>query len=202
MIPIPFARGKWELLAPWAVVDNVAYKADAIRAFRDVQSEGIDIFAAYYQPKGLSVDIYNSDRVNGIALVTLVSDDHAEIIVPSSYIKTAPTTVTTGFNRMVMGVDIGVLPDTLDLTYLVAEIKGLVSALTGLENDVTLYTAPITGLLTPEQAESFEANRQAAIEKRTTFYSKVETLQQQLTTVTAIKDKYEKIIIDHQLATS
>ena len=202
MTPIMNARGKWELLAPWAVVDNVAYKCDAIRSFRDLQGEGIDIFATYYQPMGLSADIYNSDRVNGTSLITLISDDHPQITVPSTYIKTAPTTVTTGFNRMVMGIDIGILPDALDISYLNAEIKGLVSALTGLDSTVTTYTAPITGLLTPEQAESFEVNRQSAIEKRATFYSKVETLQQQLTAMTAIKDRYEKIIIDHQLSTS
>lgn len=202
MTPIMFARGKWELLAPWALVDNVAYQCVAIRSFQDVQGEGIDIFSAYYLPKGLSADVYSSDRVNGTALVTLVSDDHPQIVVPTTYIKSAPTTVSTGFNRMVIGVDIGIIPDALDISYLNAEIAGLVSALTGLQGVVSTYAAPITGLLTPEQAEMFESNRLAAITKRTTFYSKVESLQQQLAAVTKIKDRYEKIIIDHQLSTN
>lgn len=195
MQPIMYARGAWELLAPWTVVAGVSYKCDAIRSFVNVQAEGIDIFKAYYEPKGLAQAVYDTDRVNGVSLVTLVSDEYPEIIVPTSYITKAPTTVSSGFSRMVLGVDIGVLPDTLDISYLNAEIVGLVSSLTGLEAEVTTYVAPMTGTLTPEQAEAFEDNRKAAITNRTTYYSKVATLTAQLATVTALKDRYEKLIV-------
>lgn len=205
MIPIPFARGTWELLAPWAtdVVADVSYTCIALRSFKDVQAEGINIFTAYYEPKGLAQSVYDTDRVNATMLVTLDSDEHGQIIVPTTYIKTAPTTVSSGFNRMVMGVDIGVLPDTLDLSYVNEEIKGLFSALTGLTDvTVTMYTAPITGTLTPEQAEAFEENRKAAIAGRTTFYAKVAQLQAELDTQKQINAAYEKIIVDNGLVTS
>lgn len=198
MTPIMHARGKWELLDPWKVdlVADASYVCIAIDSFQKVLAEGIDIFEAYYKPKELDQSKYDLDRVNATSLVTLHSDDHGEIIVPTTYIKSAPTSVSTGFNRLVMGLDVGVLPDSIDLSYTVEEVKALFSSLTGLTDvEVTMYTAPITGTLTPEQAASFEANRLAAIEKRSTFYATNEKLQAQLTEVTAIKNRYEQIII-------
>lgn len=202
MTPIMHARGKWELLDPFiqSIVADASYSCRAIRDFHDVLNEGIDIFKAYYEPKGIAQSKYDTDLVNATSLVTLHSDDYGEVIVPTTYIKVAPTTVSSGFNRMVLGVDIGVLPDTLDISYLAAEIKGLVSSLTGLDSVVTTYTAPITGTMTPEQAEMFEQNRKAAVANRTTFYAKVESLQNQLNAMTAIKERYEQIIIQAGLA--
>lgn len=198
MTPIMHARGKWELLDPWKadLVADASYVCIAIDSFQKVLAEGINIFEAYYKPKGLGQDKYDTDRVNATSLVTLHSDDHGEIIVPTTYIKTAPTSVSTGFSRLVMGLDVGVLPDSIDLSYTVAEIKELFGALTGLTDvEVTMYTAPITGTMTPEQAASFEANRLAAIEKRATFYATNEKLQARITELEAIKTRYEQIIV-------
>lgn len=199
--PSIYARGKYEVLAPFALVPDVSYTAIAIRSFRDVQAEGIDIFAAYYEPKGLDRAKYDTDRVNAVSLVTLAADEHPQVIIPTSYIKTVPLSVGTGFSRMVLAVDIGVLPDSLDLSYLNAEIKSLVSDLTGLTEDVEVktYTAPVTGLLTPEQAEAFEQNRLAAIKGRATFYAHNKQLEEELVRLREINARYEKIIIDNSL---
>ena len=198
MTPIMHARGKWELLAPWTadLVADASYVCIAIDSFQKVLAEGINIFEAYYKPKGLSQEKYDTDRVNATSLVTLHSDDHGEIVVPTTYIKSAPTSVSSGFSRLVMGLDVGVLPDSIDLSYTTAEIKALFSALTGLTDvEVTMYTAPITGTMTPEQAASFEANRLAAIEKRATFYATNEKLQARVAELEAVKLRYEQIII-------
>jgi hypothetical protein len=190
-----YARGKFEVQAPFALVADVSYTATAIRSFREVQAAGIDIFANYYAPMGLDQATYDSDRVNATSLVTLQADEHPTVIIPTTYILSAPTTVGEGFSRMVIGVDIGILPDGLDLTYVTAEIVALVSDLTGLQSDVQQFTAPITGLLTPEQAESFEQNRIAAIRGRTTHYAQNQTLQDQLNKATALAARYEQIIL-------
>jgi hypothetical protein len=198
MTPIMHARGKWELLDPYRTLikDDVSYTCNGINDFGKVLAEGINIFEAYYKPYGLTLEQYNSDRVNGTSLVTLKSDDYADVLVPTTYIKVAPTTVTSGFSRMVMGLDVGVIPDTLDLTYVQEEVKELFTALTGLTDiTVTMYTAPMTGILTPEQAASFEANRLAAVENRQTFFAKVEDLQRQLNTEKSIRQRYEQLII-------
>lgn len=199
--PSIYARGKFEVLPPFALVDDVSYTAIAIRSFRDVQSEGIDIFTAYYEPKGLDRAVYDSDRVNAVSLVTLASDEHPQVIIPTSYIKSFPVSVGTGFNRLVLAVDIGILPDSLDLSYLGAEVKALVSDLSGLTEGVEarIFTAPITGLLTPEQAEAFERNRLAAIQGRATYYAHNKRLEDEVNRLKQINERYEQIIIENGL---
>lgn len=199
--PTIFARGKYEVKAPFTLVANTSYTCIDIRSFRSVEAEGINILQTYYLPQGLTQADYDSDRVNAVTLVTLAGEEVPEIVIPSSYITSFPLTVGDGFSRMVIGVDIGVLPDSLDISYLTAEIKNLVSDLTGLQGEVTLFSAPITGVLTPEEAQAFEDNRKAAIASRSTFYAQNKRLNDQLAEVTAIKDAYEKIIIDNGLVT-
>lgn len=198
MTPIMWARGPWELAEPWAtaLAADASYTCISIDGFQKVLTEGVDIFEAYYKPKGLTRDKYDTDRVNATSLVTLSSDDHGQVIVPTTYITKAPTTVTSGFSRLVMGLEVGVLPDSLDLTYTIEEVKNLFTALTGLTDiQVQMFTAPITGNLTPEQAAMFEQNRLAAVENRKTFFSKVEDLQRQVNTLTEINKRYEQLII-------
>lgn len=197
--PSIYARGKYEVLVPFVLVPDVSYTCIAVRSFRDVQAEGIDIYSAYYEPRNVPRAKYDSDRVNAVSLVTLAADEHPQLVIPTSFIQTVPLSVGTGFSRMVLGVDIGILPDSVPVDYLKAEVAALISDLTGLHGEVTTFTAPVTGLLTPEQAEQFEQNRLAAIRARGTFYGQNKRLEEELNRVKAINARYEEIIIANGL---
>lgn len=197
--PSIYARGKYEVSAPFAVVADVSYTCIALRSFRDVQAEGIDIFAAHYEPAGIARGVYDTDRVNAVSLVTLAADEHPQLIIPTSFITSVPLSVGTGFSRLVLSADIGIIPDGVSIDYVNAEIVALISDLTGLESEVTVYTSPVTGLLTPEQAEFFEQNRLAAIRQRATYHGRNRVLENELAKVTAIKNRYEQIIIENGL---
>lgn len=199
--PAIYARGVFELDAPYAalLVPNRSYTCVAIRGFRDIRAAGDDVFALYYQPRGVDLTRYQNDDAASASIVTLYSEDQPMLHVPNSFIKSYPTTVTNGFSRVIMGVEIGLVPDDLPLDYLISEIQGKASELTGLTAEVTLHTAPYQGVLTAQQLEAFENNRKAAIGNRVTVYGKLAAAEAEVQRLTAIKEQYEKVIAQQGL---
>lgn len=199
--PAIYARGVFELEAPYnaALLANRSYTCIAIRGFRDIRAGGGDVYTLYYQPLQIPLTKYQDDDANAASIVTLYTEDQPLLHVPNSYIKSYPTTVTNGFSRIIMGVEIGLVPDDILLDYLIADIQGKVSELTGLTAEVSLHTAPYQGVLTAQQLEAFENNRKAAIGSRVTVYGRLAAAEAEIVRLNAIKEQYEKVIAQQGL---
>lgn len=178
MIPPLGTRGLYSLKAPWSTEPNVLYSCAAIRSFVDLDNLGTDIFETYYAPMGLGQDVYNRDRRNDEAIITLVSETTAPIYVPSSYIASYPDLTHRNYHHVVVSASLGMIPDYIDLTFLKDQIQAVISDVVGVASTVHVGVAPVTGVISPEQHEILEAARQAAITNRTTDYARNLLLQQ------------------------
>lgn len=133
---------------------------------------GQDVFGQYYEPFGVSRSAFNADDDDNAAIITLISDDFDIVYVPDTYIVAYPDMGIVSYQRVVMSVDFGLLPDFLDLDYIKQEMATVGSKVIGKLPDVHEAVAPTSGVVTPEQHQILEASRLSNIEFQTTDYAK------------------------------
>lgn len=197
----PFARGKWKAKAPFVLDENIVYTCIGIRAFRDIEAEGVGVYELVYQPRALSEEVCETDRVNAVSIITLEAEGKPNVLIPTSYIQSYPTTVLEGFSRIVLAVEIGILSDKVPLDYLKAQLQQAVTDTVGVENaTVELFTAPYRGVITPDQAEAMEHARQQLIRTGNNHYSENKRLQDALDLAEAKVRRLEQIIIDNSIS--
>lgn len=174
------AKGLYTLLTPWVAETNVLYECVAIRRFTELERAGVDVFAAYYEPKSLLRSKYEDDLAAGASIVTLISATHLTIEVPDTYIESYPQSDYVPYHTVILSLSLGPVADSVDLTFLKQQIAGTVSDVYGFSPTVNTHTLPTDTMVTPLQHEALEAARQAAITIRKTDRAKVIELQQQL----------------------
>jgi hypothetical protein len=104
----------------------------------------------------------------GAHIVTLQSDTSAMVFVPDTYIEKFPDLTGVAYKRIVLSIELGPLPDEVDLTHAKTSIAAVASDITGVESTVTEHVAPYAGVISADQHAILEAARQAAITNRTT----------------------------------
>ncbi len=167
-VPPIGTRGLYSLKAPFTTVPNQLYECGAIRFFKDVENQGIDVFKKYYEPWDLTQADYTRDRSAGVVMVTLISDSQAPIYVPSSYILAFPGLTSVRYQYVVLSASLGALPESLDLTFVKNQVAEAIAETVGVMPQVFENVAEATGVVTPEQHDALEAARQAAVTNRTT----------------------------------
>lgn len=174
------AKGFYTVASPFQVVANTLYECMAIRAFPDLVDLGVDIFNTYYNPLGLTQQNFEDDQKAGANIITLIADSQPVIYIPDSYILSYPDMSNVAYSNIILSLDLGVVPDTLDLTFLQNQLSGVASDVVGVTPTVTVHVGMSTGAVTQEQADAMEAARQATITNRTSDRAKVIELQNQL----------------------
>lgn len=197
-LPAMYAQGPWKLSAPFdaLMTPDTTYTNIAQRSFQQIRFDGHDVFELYYAPVGLTREQYDQDDKLATSICTLFSQDHKILEVPDTYIVTYPTGTANGYSRVVVGAEIGIVPNAMSLDYLKAELSGRLTQLVGFEVVVNLYSAPYTGVLTPQQAASFDNVRNAAIGSLTTVYARAETAEQQVIQLKETNKQLTDIILN------
>lgn len=198
-VPPIGTRGIYSLRAPFATVPSTLYTCAAIRHYKDIQNQGIDVFKRYYEPYEIEQAVYQKDLVSGVVLVSLVSDTENPIYVPSSYIASFPNLNNVNYHHVVLSLSLGALPEHLDLTFLKNQLAGITSDVIGVDSTVYENIAATTNTITPEEHDAITIAREAAIKNRTTDYAKVLELQQQKASLEQRLQILEDILIDNGL---
>jgi hypothetical protein len=162
------AKGVYTLLTPWTSISDAIYECIAIRSVADFVERGENVYSRFYAPKGLTLTDYENDVAAGVHIVTLQSETSATVFVPDTYIDTFPDLTGVEYKRIIMSVELGPLPDVVDLTFLKASLAAVASDITGVESTVTEHVAPYAGVVSSDQHALNEATRLAAIANRTT----------------------------------
>lgn len=185
------AKGIYQVAAPFVLQSATLYECAAIRDFEDLIQQGVDIWATYYQPVGLTQQNYQSDLAAGANIVTLMADSAPVVRLPDTYINSYPDSGNVPYSQVIISLSLGPLPDALDLTFAKQQIAAAASSVIGLEPTVNVHLAPSTGVVTQAENDANEIARQAAITNRVTDAAKVIQLQAQLT---ATQTQYNALI--------
>lgn len=169
------AVGAYGLKAPFVTEVNASYKCEAINGFEALTEAGVDIFNTYYAPAGLSQAQYESDKVNAVDIVTLISMTAATIILPSSFITSFPVSGEVPYSQTFLVVDVGLLPDGFIFNSTKTEIKTVIESLIGLTPVIDTVTHPVAGIIDPSTHEQMTAARVANMVPRDNYKKLYET---------------------------
>ena len=192
MTPALGAKGLYQLRAPWTIAGNTTiYTCIAIRSLDDFVDRGVDVLSKVYTPVQLDATALAADRTEGAMIITLASPNRPYIYVPDTYIEAYPTLDGVAYSHAVLSVDLGAIPDGLDLAFIKAQIQGVVEDSFGIiDATVNEHVAPSSGYVSQSQHQALETARNAAINNRETDRSQVLKLQ---VTVAAQAQKIQEL---------
>ncbi|MBB5409270.1 hypothetical protein HDG34_003211 [Paraburkholderia sp. HC6.4b] len=184
------ASGLWSLVAPFdqLISPALAYSCVAVRLLVDIIAAGGDPFTLYYQPQDLTQTDYQNDVAAGAAIVSLQATGGNWVYVPSTYISQMPNANNIPYRGIVLGVNLGALPDSLDLTYVKSQVSAAVQDAIGVHpGAVTSLAVTSKTLISPQEDASITASREALMGSKGTptaqlaaARAQIATLQQQI----------------------
>jgi hypothetical protein len=196
--------GRYLVAAPFdaIITANEIYECVAIRQFDEIEQLGQSVLERYYTPFGLSNQIFGEDERAGANIITLATISGQYYFIPDTYILEFPNMGDVTYRRVILSVDLGPIPSSLDLTFLRQQIASVVTDVTGLTDNrepaVYMAVAPTRGAVTPQEHEIMEATRLASIANRTTDRAKLIVLEQQNAALVARSAFLEQYILELQ----
>lgn len=201
-LPAMNSKGRFELKEPFSCKPDVIYEVTAIREFSDLYYQGVDVYREYYVPAGLingveykgSTFNFNEEVKQFPSILTLEGTDRTIIYVPSTYVVSFPeiSEVST-YSRLIMSVDLGALPDNLDLSGVIKEVNDMVSKRVGINAQAVLSRAYTPTQPTREQHITLENTRLGNIKAIDNTYAQKEKykaenvqLQKQIKTLLSV----------------
>ena len=171
------ALGQYVVRPPFNIPAGAIYKCEAINGFEALEKDGANVFSKFYTPFGISQDIFNTDRINGIDIVTLISSTHPTVILPSSFIVSFPNITAIPYNNVFLVMDLGILPDKTELRAGIVYCKEVIEDFHGVTATVQVVAHPIAGLIDSSQHESLVNARIAKMKERDTVYKQFQDAQ-------------------------
>lgn len=174
MIPQIGATGKYQLRAPFdtQVKENVLYTCIAVRRLSDFIENGRDPKALFYDANGLTDNDWAHDSADPDTCIATLSTKAGQwIYVPTSYIVTYPDGGGIPYTVRILGINLGAIPDTLDLSNLMTSIQNLVKDTIGIDSTAQMVAASETKLLTKEDSDAIESARLDLVTVNKTDYA-------------------------------
>lgn len=181
MIPPIGTSGVYTLSGPFSAQlrANTSYRCEAVRRISDLIEFGVEPYEEYYAPVGLSKSTYDSDLSNMVSIVSLASESGHWLYVPTTYITSYPNINGVAYTALILGVQLGAIPNYMDLTGLHAAIKELVTDTIGVIPSIQTVGVSAAQLLSQTDHDAVEAARQYKINNTQTNRAKVIALSQE-----------------------
>jgi hypothetical protein len=165
-------KGIYQLKVPFSVPPTKIFTCEAVRTFDDLYKRNRDVFTEFYLANGLTDENFQSDRRAGAAIITLISEDQEVVYVPDTYILSFPDMGMVNYQRVILSLDFGALPEYVNLDYTMTQMTTIAGKVLGRVPDIELHVAPTTQSIGPVEHQSLEAARLAQIEFEETDYAK------------------------------
>ena len=173
-IPPIGTTGIWSLPSPFSakLLPSIPYTCIAIRKLSDITAAGGDPETDYYTVNSIDHIRFNSDLSAGVSILSLQGGSNSIIYVPSSFINNYPDIGGVPYTVLALAINIGAIPDTLDLSYLKQRIVSVISETIGVDASVNTIAVSAKALLTNADASVVETARQLKIGTVVTDYAK------------------------------
>jgi hypothetical protein len=174
VIPSVGVSGLWSLASPFnsKLLPNIPYTCIAIRKLSDIVAAGGNPEADYYAINGLDNNRYISDLNNGACIITLQGGSGSIVYVPSTSINNYPDIGGVPYTVLALAINLGAIPDSLDLSYLKYRVGDVVRDTIGIQPNVNVVAISPTTLVNDRDAKAIEAARLANIGTVVTDYAK------------------------------
>lgn len=193
-IPPVNVIGNWVLRAPYYVDPSDIWRCDSLEGMDTLEDNGVDPYMAFYAPKGVSREQFTRDNIHGMKICTLVNEYGDFYEVPTTYIITYPKDTSVGYDTLVLSVNFGPLPATLNLDYLISQITQQCTKEIGVPVKVNMHKIPNAGLVKLEDAKTMEKDRLETISNTISHYGGKVMGEEKLAGVNNVTDKLGGII--------
>lgn len=170
---------------------NSVYECIAVRDFADFTDLGVDVFDLVYKPHNVPREKYQADQVAGAKIVTLASRTRPNMYIPTTYLTGYPLMDNVAYSHVVMGISMGAIPDSMDLTYLKDQITTAVASVTGVQATVEVNVAPSDNYMTAAQHANWMQARQDAITNSETDLARLLAANARISELTQVIAQYE-----------
>lgn len=193
------ASGRFTLREPYALNTNILYSVIAKRSFADCERRGDDVYQRYYQSQGL-VDgdngfSFDTERGNGVQIITLQGQDGSFYWVPSSYIATWPDVSEVTYHQHILTCSLGALPEGIEYDAIIDELQDVVLGLTGIADaEVDVIVSPVTLNPTTEEHLDMERTRLGNITINTSIKERFAAVQNENTELRNYISQLESIL--------
>lgn len=189
LIPPIGTAGIFKLAAPFSTVlqTNMSYRCDAIRRIADFLEVGLDPYEEFYQLRGLTREVYDQDLRNQVAIISLVSAAGHWVYVPSTYVIAYPDLNGVPYTVMILGLELGAVPNYKDLAGLKQALANLTRDTIGITPTIREVAISAVQKLSQSDHDALENARTLAITNSQTDRAKLITVQAQLT---ALQQQY------------
>lgn len=179
--PLLGTKGKFNVKLPFTTHPAKLYEVIAIRSFDDVYKAGRDVYEDLYKKMGLidgtatpdGVFDFATEKAKGPNIISLRDPSGEVLYVPDTFITTYPETKEVPYDHVVLSMSLGAIPQTLDLSSLMDDVKDFIQSRTGVGAEMQLHIAPSETNPTAEQHLALEAARSALVTNNTSNALKV-----------------------------
>lgn len=192
LIPPVGTSGIYKLASPFNTLlqSNMSYRCDAVRRIADFLELGFDPFEEFYAPRGLAKEVYDLDLQNQVCIVSLVSTGGHWVYVPSTYILSYPDINGVPYTVMVLGLELGAIPNYKDLTGLKQAISNLTRDTIGITPTIKEVAISAVQKLSQADHDALENARVVAINNSQTDRAKLLATQAELA---ALRQQYDEL---------
>lgn len=159
--------GLYSFFTPFVQDLDLVFRTHAVRSFDELIARQIDPYEEYYKPKNISEKSYQEDAAMGASIVTLISAEDEYIFVPNTYIESYPGMNGLRYERKLILFDLGPLPSTFQIDYMIGDLKDLIKKGVGVDEEkakIKFTTVPMSSTVAHEDHIQLEATRRAAIQ--------------------------------------
>jgi hypothetical protein len=170
LIPPIGTSGIYKLASPFSskLQQNMSYRCDAVRRISDYLEEGVDPYTELYVPNNISKAQYDQDLLNQVCIISLVSAANHWVHVPSTYILAYPDLNGVPYTVMVIGLEVGAIPNYKDLS-------GFKHALSELTRDTIGVTPVIREVVISAEQKLSQADHDALENSRAMLITNSQT---------------------------
>jgi len=180
MIPLPSINSTcgYAFVEKFSSLNGI-YTANELLSYNEMLANNIDLVTNLYTPAGVPAVDYTTDvssYINDTILYLVSANNGTSIYVPSSILATVPDPMIGCYNKLAIGINLGLFADQTKLAWIISELNSIISAVTGITSPVELYSIG-TEYLAVKDYETLEATRASAKTQYSTLYQQ---LQQQI----------------------
>lgn len=179
LIPPVGTSGIYKLAPPFStkLQPNTSYRCDAVRRPSDFLEEGTDPYEEFYKPNDIAKEVYDQDLMNQVAIISLVSSAGHWVHVPSTYVLAYPDLNGVPYAVMVLGLELGAIPNYKDLSGLKQALANLTRDTIGVLPVVKEVAISAVSRLSQADHDALEAARALLINNSQTDRAKYLALQ-------------------------
>lgn len=180
LTPTLDARGVFEVREPFKLAYDSAYRVGSVRSVSSMEASGMDVYREVYAPVRMTPSEYQTDLKNNPSIVELISDGGQIVLVPDTFISKLPEIGVPVYHRVVVSVDLGMLPESMDLTHIQREMSDVASGLLGVRTETKVHHLPFKGSMTKELHDELEDKRRVNRTEQKSVYTRNLELEEQV----------------------